>query len=104
MAVASTHHPELRSAPQMRLVDDHHATLSFAADRIPRTRSGVDGKITLAHGQVTRLRASGRHGDDVVYTARVSSRLRLEVGRKYRVTFRLGDATGVRRLVKLHGA
>jgi hypothetical protein len=97
VALASPHHPTLRGAPQMHLVNAHHATLSFAADRIARASS-----ITLPGGNVTRLRASGRHGDDTVYTARVSSRRRLEVGRKYSVTFRLGGGTAVRRLVKLH--
>jgi hypothetical protein len=48
--------PQLGGNPQMRLIDNHHATLNFASDRLPRTAAGkVDAKITFVNGaRVTR--------------------------------------------------
>jgi hypothetical protein len=95
--------PQLAGSPQMRFIDSHHAKLRFASDRLPRTASGkIDAKITFANGsRVSALRPTGTHGDDIVYTARVSSTRPLRIHEKYTVTFRLGDAKAVQRLVKL---
>jgi hypothetical protein len=103
MAAGVHSHPKLGGSPQMRLVDAHHATLKFASDRLPRTASGrVDARITSVDGlRVTGLRPTGRHGSDVVYSARVSSAKRLVVHHKFRVKFRLGDSGTVQRFVKL---
>ena len=100
-ALAAAHHPELRGAPQLKLSDAHHATLTFAADPIAHSGSRVDAKVTLPNGHVGRLRRTGTHGSDAVYSARVSSSRALQAGRKYTVTFRLGDSKPVKRLVKL---
>jgi hypothetical protein len=99
-ALATAHHPELRGAPQLKLSDAHHATLTFAADPIPRNGSRLDAKLTFPNGHVGRLRRTGTHGGDAVYSTRVSSSRALQAGRKYTVTFRLGDSKPVRRLVK----
>jgi hypothetical protein len=103
MAAGVHSHPKLGGSPQMRLVDAHHATLQFASDRLPRTASGkVDAKITFLAGlRVSDLRPTGRHGEDTVYSARVSSAKPLVVHRKFRARFRLGDSGTVERSVKL---
>jgi hypothetical protein len=95
--------PQLGGSPQMRLIDNHHATLNFASDRLPRTASGkVDAKITFLNGaRVTGLKPVGTHGSDIRYSARVSSTTALTLHQKYTVKFRLGDAKTVSRLVKL---
>jgi hypothetical protein len=96
-------HPQLEGSPQMRLVDSHHATLEFAADRLPRTASGkVDATITFVNGaRVSGLKPIGTHGNDIRYTARVSSQRPLREHAKYTVKFRLGDSSSVTRPVKL---
>jgi hypothetical protein len=96
-------HPRLGGSPQMRLVDAHHADLTFASDRLPRTATGrVDAKITFAGGQrVSNLRPTGTHDGDIVYKARISSAKRLKNHEKFRVTFRLGDSAPVQRTVEL---
>jgi hypothetical protein len=98
--------PQLGGSPQMRLVDDHHATLNFASDRLARTASGrVDAKITFVNGaRVSGLKPVGTHGNDIRYTARVSSERVLKLHQKYTVRFRLGDAKTVQRSVKLFAA
>jgi hypothetical protein len=95
--------PKLGGNPQMRLIDNHHATLNFASDRIGRTAAGrVDAKITFVNGaRVTALEPVGTHGTDIRYTARVSSQSALKLHQKYTVKFRLGDAKTVSRFVKL---
>jgi hypothetical protein len=95
--------PQLGGNPQMRLVDDHHATLNFASDRLPRTAAGkVDAKITFVNGaRVSALKPVGTHGNDIRYTATVSSSKPLRLHAKYTVTFRLGDSKSVKRFVKL---
>ncbi len=100
----TTHHPKLGGAPQLRLVDGHHATLEFASDRLAKTAHGrLDARIRFVDGaRVSRLKAVGTHGRDIVYTARVSSKHRLRVHAKYTVRFRLGDSRTVTRKVKLH--
>jgi hypothetical protein len=96
-------HPQLKSSPQMRIVDAHHATLNFASDRLPRTAAGkVDATITFVNGaRVSGLKPNGTHGSDIKYIARVSSTRPLRQHAKYTVKFRLGDSSPVTRLVKL---
>ena len=97
-------HPKLGGQPQMSLVDSHHATLKFAADRLPRTAAGkVDAKITFVNGaKVTAIKPVGTHGNDIRYQARVTSTKALREHAKYTVKFRLGDSKPVQRLVKLY--
>jgi hypothetical protein len=106
LASHAVSHPKLGGAPQMFVVDSHHATLKFASDHIKRTHSGrVDARITFVNGaRVTSLKPSGTHAGDIVYTAKVSSKRALREGAKYTVRFRLGDSNSVKRLVKLHAA
>jgi hypothetical protein len=96
----------LGSQPTMRAIDAHHATLEFAADRLPRTATGaVDARVRFAGGQrVSALKPVGRHGDDVRYTATVTSRSDLRPGAKYTVRITLPGSPSVVRLVKLHPA
>jgi hypothetical protein len=96
-------HPQLKSSPQMRIVDDHHATLHFASDRLPRTAAGkVDATITFVNGaRVSALKPTGAHGYDIKYSARVSSERPLRNHAKYTVKLRLGDSSTVTRSVKL---
>jgi hypothetical protein len=95
---------QLGGQPTMRAIDAHHATLEFAADRLPRTKSGaIDAKVPFAGGQrVGALRVAGRHGSDVRYTATVTSRSDLRLGAKYTVRITLPGSPTVTRLVKLH--
>jgi hypothetical protein len=97
-------HPKLGGQPQMSLVDTHHATLNFAADRLPLTADGkVDAKITFVNGaKVTAIKPVGTHGNDIRYQARVSSTKALREHAKYTVRFRLGDSGTVQRFVKLY--
>jgi hypothetical protein len=96
-------HPQLKSSPQMRIVDDHHATLRFASDRIARTAAGaVDAKITYVNGaRVSGLKPTGMHGRDIVYSASVSSVHTMKDHAKFTVRFRLGKSSPVVRSVKL---
>ena len=95
--------PQLGGNPQMRLIDNHHATLNFASDRLPRTAAGkVDAKITFVNGaRVAALKPVGTHGNDIKYSARVSSQHVLRDHEKFTVTFRLGDSAPVKRFVKV---
>ena len=95
--------PKLGGNPQMRVVDANHATLNFASDRLARTAAGkVDAKITFANGaRVSNIKPNGTHGNDIKYTARVSSQHALKLHQKYTVTFRLGDSKPVKVFVKL---
>jgi hypothetical protein len=95
--------PQLGGNPQMRLVDDHHATLNFASDRLPRTAAGkVDAKITFVNGaRVSDLKPVGTHGNDIRHPATVSAQKPLKLHQKYTITFRLGDSKPVKRFVKL---
>ena len=103
MATGVHSNPQLGGNPQMRLIDNHHATLNFASDRLPRTAAGkVDAKITFVNGaRVSDIKPVGTHGNDIKYSARVSSRTALKLHQKYTVKFRLGDAKTVSRFVKL---
>jgi hypothetical protein len=97
-------HLRLGGQPTMVQVDAHHATLEFAADRLPRTAKGaVDARIRFAGGQrVSALKPVGRHGDDVRYQATVTSTSPLRVDAKYTVRITLPGSEAVTRLVKLH--
>ena len=103
LAAGATPRPVLKGSPQMRSIDANHATLRFASDRLPRTAAGkLDAKITYAGGQrVSGLKASGTHGSDIVYTARVSSTKPMHNHQKFTVRFRLGTSPAVTRKVKL---
>jgi hypothetical protein len=99
-------HPILRGSPQMIMVDAHHATLRFAAQRIGRTAKGtVDANITFADGsRAYATKPVGTHGGDIVYATRVASQHRLSNHAKFMVGFRLGQSTTVHRSVKLYKA
>jgi hypothetical protein len=102
-AAASAADVQLGGQPTMRLVDTHHAQLRFASDRLPRKANGaIDARITFAGGQrVSGLKRAGRHGRDVVYTARVTSKNALRVGTKYTVRIKVADQAPFVRKVKL---
>jgi hypothetical protein len=104
IAAGVRHDPQLGGQPQMRIIDNHHATLEFASDRLPRTASGkVDAKITFADGaRVSGLAPIGNHGNDIRYSARVTFKRQLGDHEKFTVTLRLGDAKPVQRIVKLY--
>jgi hypothetical protein len=96
--------PVLGGAPQMRIIDAHHATLGFAADELQRTKSGkLDATITFANGErVSGLKRSGRHGFDATYNASITSPRVMKHHDKFTVTFRLGDSQPVTRTVTLY--
>jgi hypothetical protein len=96
---------ELRGAPSLHRVDAHHARLRFATDqRLTIARGTPTGvRVAFAGGQrVSSMVATGRHGDDYLYTARVSSQSELRPGVKYTVRFRFAGQPTTVRLVKLH--
>jgi hypothetical protein len=99
-AAAGGHdNPQLGGQPQLRIIDDTHAALQFAAGRLPRTKAGkIDAKITFVNGwRVSGLEPIGTHGNDIRYVARVTAARQLRDHEKLRVTFPLGDAMPVRR-------
>ncbi len=105
-AVAADGTHRLGGAPRMVLIDRHHATVSFATSRLP-TRSDGSYRATLRFSRdvgarVVRIRATGRHGSDVVYSARVAARSVLKAGTKYRVSFTLASSKPQRVLVKAY--
>ena len=87
----------------MRIIDEHHATLGFASDRLPRTKSGrLDATITFANGErVSGLARTGRHGTDATYGATIASPRVMSHHEKFTVTFRLADSKVVTRTVTL---
>jgi hypothetical protein len=96
---------QLGGAPTARMTDSHHATLRFASDRLPRTSSGrLDARIVFSGERATRLKAVGRHGRDIVYTARVSTDRTLRAGTKYTVKIKVADQDRIVRKVKLRPA
>lgn len=99
---------ELRSAPQMRLVDAQEAQLQFTTERpVGRTASGASKlriQFVSSSHHVSDITSSGRHGDDYRYRAKVTSDSELRVGRKYRVRFQFRGQDAVTRLVKVHPA
>lgn len=96
----------LGGSPRMVLADAHHATITFATDSLPKkSGGGYRATITFAAGtdaRVTTIKATGRHGDDVVYAAKVTARDTLQAGRKYRVTFRFAGGAPQRVFVKAY--
>jgi hypothetical protein len=108
MAPAAAHATgaQLGGQPTMHAIDAHHATLEFAADKLPRTKSGaVDARVQFAGGQrVAGLKPVGRHGYDVRYQATVTSTAPLRIDAKYTVRIKLPGSPTVTRLVKLHPA
>jgi hypothetical protein len=97
---------QLGGQPTMHAIDAHHATLEFAADKLPRTKRGaVDARVQFAGGQrVSGLKPVGRHGYDVRYQAAVTSTSPLRIDAKYTVRIKLPGSATVTRLVKLHPA
>jgi hypothetical protein len=99
---ASVH---LGGQPSMHQTDATHARLQFAADRLPTSRSGaVAARVRIAGGRISGLTATGRHGRDVVYRARVTAPNGLDVGAKYTVRIEVPGQAPIVRLVKLHPA
>jgi hypothetical protein len=105
-ATANAAGAKLGGQPTMQPIDAHHATLEFAADKLPRTKSGaVDARVQFAGGQrVSGLKPVGRHGYDVRYQATVTSTSPLRIDAKYTVRIKLPGSHTVVRLVKLHPA
>jgi len=97
---------QLGGQPTMHAIDAHHATLEFAADKLPRTKSGaVDARVQFAGGQrVSGLKPVGRHGYDVRYQATVTSTAPFRINAKYTVRIKLPGSPTVVRLAKLHPA
>lgn len=103
LAPAAASAAKLAGAPQLRVVEGGAVQLKFAVDeKLPVKAGKVTTKVTVAGKPVARLARAGRHGDDFVYTARVTAS-GLKVGAKYTVRFKLADRTLVRQ-VKLHPA
>ena len=100
----AAHHARLGGQPTMFQVYAHHATLEFAAARLPRTATGaVDARVRFAGGQrVSALKPVGRHGTDIRYRATVTSTSDLRAGAKYTVRIALAGSPAVTRLVTLH--
>lgn len=96
----------LGGSPQMFLADGHHATIEFATGRLPSKPDGdYRATVRFAKGtdaRVTRITATGHHGSDVVYSAKVTARDALKAGTKYRVTFTLAGAAPQRVFVKAY--
>ncbi len=89
---------KLGGHPTLTKIDSNHASLRFAADRLPSPSSA---KITFAGGQsVGALKAVGKHGSDVVYRAKVTSKNAFRVGTKYTVTIKVPGAPAEKLLVK----
>jgi hypothetical protein len=99
-ATASAAPVGLGGQPTLRQVDAHHARLQFAADRLP----AAGARVRIAGQQVTAPRAAGRHGGDVVYTARVTAPGGLQAGAKYTVRIEIPGQAALVRQVKLHPA
>src|SRR3954454_1687394 len=94
----------LGGAPELTRVDSHHARLHFAAHDVPRRSDGTLAvTVRFAGGQrVSALKATGkRHGEDPIYTTRVTSSHAWRVGTKYTVRFAFGDGKTTQVLVKL---
>ena len=105
LAAGASSTPVLKSSPQMHAIDATHATLKFASERLPKTKAGkIDARISSPGLSFTSLKATGRHGSDTTYSAKVTSTAAMRVGQKSTVRFRLGDSTSVTRFVKLYAA
>jgi hypothetical protein len=102
---ASTAQIDLGGQPTLRQVDAHHAQLRLAADRLPRRADGaVAARVRIAGQRVGSMRATGRHGHDVVYAARVTAPAGLRAGAKYTVRLEVPRQGTIVRQVKLHAA
>jgi hypothetical protein len=104
LAPGSAHAAALGGQPELAKVDAHHATLTFAADKLPRRADGrYDATITFAGGQrVGTLTYTGkRHGTDPIYRARVTSKSNWRVDTKYTARFVLAGGKPQRLLLKL---
>lgn len=101
----SVRKPELGGAPRMTMIDEHHATLAFTADELPRTKAGkLDATIRFANGEtVSGLKRTGRHGRDAVYGATITSPHIMSARQKFSITFRLCDSGVVARPATLYG-
>jgi hypothetical protein len=95
----------LGGAPTLRLVDAHHATLRFASDRLPRTSTGrLRARVSFSGQRAGSVTPVGRHGDDVVYRARITTDRELRVGTRYTVRIVVDGLEPIVRKVKLHEA
>jgi hypothetical protein len=103
-ALAGTADVRLGGAPTLRQIDAHHAQLRFATDeRLERTKAGrIKARVTVSGRSVSGLAPSGRHGDDTVYTARVTSERTLRAGVKYTVKIAVPGQDAIVRKAKLH--
>lgn len=101
----SVRKPELGGTARMTMIDEHHATLAFAADELPRTKAGkLDATIRFANGEtVSGLKRTGRHGYDAVYGATITSPRIMSARQKFIITFRLSDSEVVTRTATLYG-
>jgi hypothetical protein len=98
-ATAGADH-RLGGQPTLRMVDENTATLRFAVNE----RLGRRSRVIWSGERVRGLERSGRHGRDLVYTARIDTDRTLRAGRKYTVRFRFPGRRTVTRKVKLHPA
>ena len=98
-AVASAAPVDLGGQATLGQVDATPAELRFAADRLPRRAGGaVRARVRIAGQRVAAPHADGRHGREVVYTARVTAPGGLQAGAKYAVRIEVpGQAALVRR-------
>jgi hypothetical protein len=104
-AAASAAQIDLGGQPTLRQVDAHHATLRFASDRLPRTPAGrIAARVVFSGERAGSVTAVGRHGDDVVYRARISTDRDLRAGAKYTVRIVVDGQEPIVRKVKLHAA
>jgi hypothetical protein len=95
---------KLGGQPELDKVDAHHATLTFAADKLPRRADGsYDATITFAGGQRvgTLTYAGKRHGTDPIYRAQVTSKSAWHVDTKYTARFSLAGGKAQKLLLKL---
>ncbi len=103
-AVASAD-AQLGGAPTLRQVDAHHATLRFASNRLPRTSTGrIAARVVVSGERADSVTAVGRHGDDVVYRARISTARDLRAGTKHTVRILVDGQDPIVRKVKLREA
>ena len=103
-APGHAHAAALGGQPELAKIDSHHATLTFAADKLPRRADGgYEAKISFAGGQrVSTLTFTGRHhGYDPIYRAKVTTKSTWQVGTKYTAHFTLAGGKTQTVLLKL---
>jgi hypothetical protein len=104
LAPAAAMATDLGGSPTLRAVEGGRIQLKFAVDEKLPTKAGkVATRVTVNGKRVERLRRSGRHGNDFVYTA-LANTTGLEVGKKYTVRFRFSDGTVTRQVKVLRSA